>query len=458
MKSSILITGASGFVGKTLIRKLELSKFNSVYLLIPEQDVPDALKNIGKNVVILRGDITDPEVHKVIPENINILLHMAAITGKAGRAEYEKVNFEAFKDIVISGKKKGLEKVIFISTIAVKFSKRKRYFYSFSKEKAEQFLNGSGMEYSILRPTMILGSGSPVFKGFSMFAGLPLIPLFGGGKAIIQPVHLDDVCSTIIQILTKSIFKGDTYDIGGPDKLSIREFLKRISEAKGKRPAFLSIPMWIPVSIISILDRIIYSFLPLTLGQLATFRNDSVAEDNIILKGMTGEFADIDVMIKDSVQGELDDQKFSRAVRECRVFTKYLIGKKSTHYNEKKYVEFLSKTDTSHLNGFDKILSGLAVKSPLFTKICDAYSRFFFQHSLLRKKLGTLFAILETSPVTYRYIDDIGSKNIFTILINLGFRGAWLVFHLFLSILFFLPLQILVGRGGKKQLKGEGRE
>lgn len=458
MKPSILITGASGFVGRTLIGKLDHSEFNKVYLLVPEPDVPDSLKKHGENVVILHGDITDPEVHKIIPDNINILLHMAAITGKAARTEYEKVNFEAFKDIVISGKKRGLEKVLFISTIAVKFSKRKRYFYSFSKEKAEQFLQESGIAYSIMRPTMILGSGSPVYKGFSMFAGLPLIPLFGGGKAIIQPVHLEDVCSIIIQILTKSIFRGDTYDIGGPDKLTIREFLIKISESKGKRPKFLPIPMWIPVSIISILERIMYSFLPLTLGQLATFRNDSVAEDNVIIKELSGGLTDIDTMIKDSVKGELDEQQYNQAVRECRVFTKYLIGKRSTAYNEMKYVEFLSKTDTTHLNGFDKILSGLAVKSPLFTKICDAYSRFFFQHSLLRKKLGTLFAILETSPVTYRYIDDIGSKSIFAILINLGFRGAWFAFHLFISILFFLPLQILLGRGGNRQHKGEGSE
>jgi len=458
MKSSILITGASGFVGKTLIGKLNLSEFNKVYLLIPEPDVPDELTKHGENVVILHGDITDPEVHKIIPDKINILLHMAAITGKAAKSDYEKVNFEAFKDIVISGGKKGLEKVLFISTIAVKFSKRKRYFYSFSKEKAEQFLKGSGVKYSILRPTMILGSGSPVFKGFSMFAGLPLTPLFGGGKAIVQPVHLEDVCKTIIHILTKSIFNGNAYDIGGPDKLSIKNFLNKISEMKGKRPRFLSIPMWIPVSIISVLERIVYSILPLTLGQLATFRNDSVAEENIILKELSGGFSDINSMIKDSVKGEFDEQQYQLEVRECRVFTKYLIGKRSTAYNEKKYSEFLSKTDTTHLNGFDKLLSGIAVRSPFFTKICDAYSRFFFQHSLLRKKLGTLFAILETSPVTYRYIDDIGSKNIFVILISLGFRGAWFAFHLFISIFFFLPLQILLGRGGDKKHKGEGLE
>ena len=458
MKSSILITGISGFVGKTLIGKLDLSEFKKVYLVIPEKDVPDTLKDPGGNIVILNYDITDPAFHESIPDKIDTLLHMAAITGKAARSEYEKVNFEAFRDLVTDMKRKGLKKVLFISTIAVKFSRRKRYFYSYSKEKAEQFLKGSGVEYTVLRPTMILGAGSPVFKGFSMFAGLPLIPLFGGGKAIIQPVHLYDICNSIIYILKKSLFKGGTYDIGGPDKITIKEFLKKISDSKGKSPKFLPVPMWIPVSIISVLERIVYSILPLTLGQLATFRNNSVADDNIILKELSGDFRLIDEMIDESVENEINELKRMNSVRECRIFTKYLIGKKSTSYNEMKYVEFLSKTNTAHLNGFDKILSGLAAKSPLFTKICDAYSRFFFQHSLLRKKLGTLFAILETSPVTYRYIDDIGSKNIFTILINLGFRGAWFAFHLFVSILFFLPLQVLFGRGGNKQLKGEGSE
>ncbi len=452
MRSSILLTGISGFVGKKLIKELDLTEFERVFLLIPEKSIPEQFDDLPDNVVILKGDLSDPEI---LPEKFDTLLHMAAITGKDKRSQYEKVNFELFRQLVESGKEKGLKKVLFVSTIAVKFRKRKRYFYSFSKEKAEQFLINSGLEYSIIRPTMILGSGSPVFKGFSMFAGLPVIPLFGGGKAVIQPVHLKDVCATIKYILGNSIFRKEVYELGGPDKISIKEFLREISRKKGKKVRFFPIPMWIPVSIISILERVMYSILPLTMGQLATFRNDSIADENRIITELSTDFAGIDEMIEDSLDGEVYEHQLVKNLKECRVFTKYLIGKKPTQYNERKYLEFLSKADLQPLNGFDGILSGLASKTPLFTKICDAYSRFFFPHSVLRNKLGTLFAILETSPVTYKYIDDIGSKNIFVILFSLGFRGAWFAFHLFLSIFFFLPLQILTGRNKAKSKGGE---
>ncbi len=455
MKPSILITGISGFLGNVLINKLDLSVYNNVYILILEDKIPAHLKNIGKNIKILKGDITDHKVHELIPGNIEILLHMAAVTGKASEEVYDKVNFRAFRDLVRSMKEKDLKKVLFISTIAVKFSKRRRYFYSFSKEKAEHFLKGSGVKYSILRPTMILGSGSPVLKGFSMLSGLPLVPLFGGGKAIIQPVHIDDVCKSVIYILSNSLFNGGIFDIGGPDKLTVKDFLKKISQEKGKKARFIYIPMWMMVFLISILEKMVYSFLPITLGQLATFRNDSVAGDNIILKELSSDFVGIDKMVTDSVQSELKDYKNKEYLKECRVFTKYLIGRRSTEYNEKKYLEFLEKADIISLNKFDSLLSRIALISPLFTKICDGYSRFFFQHSILRKKLGTLFAILETSPESYRYIDDIGSKSIIMILISLGLRGMWFAFHLFFSIFFFLPLQIIFGRGKRKNPEGD---
>ncbi|MEN8222237.1 MAG: NAD-dependent epimerase/dehydratase family protein [Acidobacteriota bacterium] len=456
MNSSILITGISGFVGKSLISKLDLSKFKKIFLLIPEENIPDQFKELPDNAVIIRGDLSDPGIVEMIPEKFDTLLHMAAITGKDKKSQYEKVNYELFRDLVESGKGKGLKKVLFISTIAVKFRKRKRYFYSYSKEKAENFLKSSGLEFTIVRPTMILGPGSPVFKGFSMFAELPVIPLFGGGKAIIQPVHLNDICNSVKYILGNSVFRNEVYDLGGPDKLSIKEFFKRISEKKGKKARFLPVPMWIPVSIISVLERVLYNVLPLTLGQLATFRNDSIADKNTLMTELSSGFSEIDEMIEESVEGEMIGHQLEKNLKECRVFTKYLIGKKPTEYNEKKYIEFLSKTNIRPLNGFDKILSGLAVKSSLLTKFCDAYSRFFFPNSTLRNKLGTLFAILETSPVTYKYIDDIGEKNIFTIFILLGFRGAWFVFHLFISIFFFLPLQILTGRN--KPISKEGEE
>jgi len=457
MKSSILITGISGFVGSALLKDLDFFKFKKVYLLVPEEEA-GSLKRVPENTVVLQGDMTGPALEDLLPQEFDTVLHMAALTGKAPRRAYDKVNFEAFRDIITIGKERGLKNVLFVSTIAVKFRKRSRYFYSYSKEKAENFLTASGLKYSIIRPTMILGGGSPVFRGFSMFGGLPLIPLFGGGRAVVQPVHLKDISAMITHILHGSIYDNSVYDAGGPDRISIRDFLKKISEAKGKTPRFLPVPMWIPVSVISVLDRIIYPLLPLTMGQLATFRNDSLGDGSTILKGSGRNLTGIDKMISDSIAGEIAAGVYRKALTECRVFTKYMIGRKPTSYNEMKYVEFLEKSGITPFNRFDRILSGIAAGSPFLTKFCDGYSRFFFPHSTLRKKLGTLFAILETSPETYKSVDDIRSGNRMIFLLSLGFRGAWFAFHLFLSILVFLPLQVLTGRVGAAPAKGGALE
>ncbi len=454
MKPSIFITGISGFVGRTLFGKLNFDLFDSVYMLIPESDIPESFTKIPNNVKILKGDISDKKSYESVLDKTDTVLYMAAITGKAKESEYEKINFKAFEQFVEISESKGVKNILFVSTIAVKFKKRKRYFYSFTKEKAENVLKKSSLNYSIFRPTMILGDGSPVFKGFSMFAGLPIIPLFGGGKAVVQPVNVDDISDALIYTIENSVFKGEIYEIGGPDKITIKDFLKMISITKGKDAKFLPIPMWIPVSVISLLERIAYSVLPLTLGQLATFRNDSVAEDNLILRGPGKKFIGIEKMVSESVTSEKKVADIFIKLKECRVYTKYLIGENPTPYVEKKYLEFLEKVDTDFKNGFDKLLSGLSVKTQIFTKICDGYSRFFFPHSTLRKKLGYLFAILETSPITYKYIDDIGSKKLFSILFSLSIRGFWMVFHLLISVLFFLPLQVLLGRG-KTETEGE---
>ena len=455
MKPNILITGISGFVGKVFLSRMDFSRYNEVYLLIPEPELPVGSVGFPDNVRVIKGNIEDLSFLDQINGGIDTLLHMAAVTGKVPRRTYDRVNAEAFNELLLEGKKKGIKNVLFISTIAVSFTKKKRYFYAFSKEKADELLIGSGYRFSVIRPTMILGKDSPVLKGFSIFAGSPLIPLFGGGKAVVQPVHVNDICKTVDHILENSVFTGAIFEIGGPDQITIRDFLGKISLAGGKKPRFLPIPMWIPLLLISILDRLVYSLTPLTLGQLATFRNDSIAKDNIILKKIGKEFIPLDDMIRESMDYDRARAGDMDSLNECSVYSRYLIGASPTPYVERKYLDFIKKVDTRPLNTFDRILLRISSKNPFFAKVCDAYSRFFFPHSTLRKKLGHLFAILEISPGTFQIIDDIGNKKPLSILVSLFFRGAWFAVHLSFSALVFLPLQLITGRGGKTGEKGE---
>jgi hypothetical protein len=99
----------------------------------------------------------------------------------------------------------------------------------------------------------------------------------------------------------------------------------------------------------------------------------------------------------------------------------------------------------------DALLLKLASRRPLFTRMADAYSRFFRSDSTPRKKLAYLVAILEVSPPYYRYYDRADGPGKLGFLVKFGLKGAGLALHLLLSVLFLLPLQILAKLVKKKQ-------
>ncbi len=450
MRSSILITGGSGFVGIELLRGFDFASFKKVFIMVRDRGKLYNIVQLPVNAELVEGDLENTDSYDKILKEIDTVIHLAAVTGKASKKKYYDINYNSTKNLVDNCERYGVKKFLFVSTIAVKFEKKKRYFYAFSKLETEDYLKKSSLDFVILRPTMILGKGSPVFTGFSAFAGLPVILMFGKGQVKVQPVHVKDIAAVIKLILNKSDFKNDVIEAGGPDKISLKNFVKTIALKKGKKGRFFHFPMWILAPVLYLMDKIIYPLLPITFGQLASFRNDSTADSHPMMEELRGSLFSLDKMIENSLTGEAEDREMADSLRECKVFSNYLIGKDPSDYTSAKYLEFLNKVDNYPRDDFDSILLKIGKRSPFFTKISDAYSRFFYPHSVLRKKLGYLFAIIETSPKSYKYIDNIGKKGKLSVFISLSFRGIWFAFHLPFSAVFLLPLQVLKGRKRKK--------
>ena len=76
---------------------------------------------------------------------------------------------------------------------------------------------------------MIMGKGSQVFEGLAKLTGLPIIPLFGKGTVKIQPVHVEDVVKGIRQIDKESRYQNEILEIGGPETISLKDFLVKIA-------------------------------------------------------------------------------------------------------------------------------------------------------------------------------------------------------------------------------------
>jgi len=458
-KPSILITGAAGFVGTQLLAHLDTSKYQTIYCLARKREdirLPDLTEQEREKITTIQGDLLNSSTYESVLKQVDTVIHLAAVTGKVNPRDYFKVNAYATMLLLDRCKKAGVKHFLFSSSIAAAFKNKYRYFYAQSKEQAENYVKTSGLKFTIIRPTMIMGKGSPVFAGLAQLAGLPIIPVFGKGKTRIQPIHVMDVAAAIQAIENDSRYNDEVLELGGPEVISIDDFLKKIALSRGKKkPRVFHLPIGIIGFFLSILERVVYGLLPLTVGQLASFRNEGTAAENSLFKRLSPGMMGIEKIIKDSLETDEDDPSAAAEVpaaltRECQTFCRYLSKQKPTAYVIKKYHLCHQELGFKPVDFHDALLLKLAGRSPFFTRMVDAYSRFFRPGSTARGKLAYLFAILEVSTPYFRCYDTADGPGKLGFLVKAGLKGAGLALHLSISVLFLFPLQILAKLIGKK--------
>jgi NADH dehydrogenase len=459
-KPSLLITGAAGLVGTQLLAHLDTSKYKTIYCLDRKREdiqLPDLTEQEREKITTIQADLLDSSTYESILEQVDTVIHLAAVTGKVNPEDYFKVNAYATMLLLDRCKKAGVKHFLFFSSIAVAFKNKYRYFYAHSKEQAENYVKTSGLKFTILRPTMIMGKDSPVFAGLAQLAGLPIIPVFGNGKTRIQPIHVLDVVKAIQTIENNSRYKDEVLELGGPEVISIKDFVKKIALNRGKKkPRTFHLPIGLFVFSLSILERVVYGLLPMTVGQLASFRNEGTAEENSLTKQLSPGMMGIEKIIRDSLETDEDDPSAlaevpAALIRECQTFCRYLVKQKPNTYVIKNYHLCQQKLGFTPVDFHDALLLKLAGRTPFFTRMADAYSRFFRPDSTTREKLAYLVAILEVSTPSFRYYDTADGPGKLGFLVKAGLKGAGLALHLLISALFLFPLQILAKLTGKKQ-------
>jgi NADH dehydrogenase len=198
------------------------------------------------------------------------------VTGKARPADYARGNVEATEALVKAAERAGVGRFVFVSSIAVSFADRRHYPYSDSKAAAEAVVRSSSLQTTIVRPTMILGAGSPIQQALEKLARLPVAPMFGDGKTMVNPVEVDDVAALLAALVHDADAAGAVIEVGGPAAYPMTELFARLRG--GGAPKFLHLPLKPLRELLAILEGPLLPLMPLTAGQLASFANDGVAE------------------------------------------------------------------------------------------------------------------------------------------------------------------------------------
>jgi len=193
----------------------------------------------------------------------------------------------------------GVRRFIYISTIAAKFRDQHRYYYAQSKCQAEELVKSSGLRYTIVRPTIVIGKGAAVLEGLSRLAGAPVIPMFGSGRALVQPVAIEDLIACLAEILEGDAFGNRTVEIGGPEVISMEELLVKIRRVQGKADgSILHLPAKLVAAGVGLLESFLLPLLPFTAGQIASFTNDGVADDDPCVAQWKARMKSVDQMLR----------------------------------------------------------------------------------------------------------------------------------------------------------------
>ncbi|MCV0400890.1 MAG: NAD-dependent epimerase/dehydratase family protein [Nitrosopumilus sp.] len=217
----IVVTGASGFIAKNL-RKY-LSEKNVDLISISRND----FKNFKCETKIISKNYDEKNILKKI-KNSNALIHLVGIGKQSVKTDYDMINTDLTKHVVNLTKKANITKIVYLSGLGVSSSTSLSYFIS--KYNAEKQIINSGLDFTIFRPSYIVGKDDLFSKHLKKQIKSGEIKIPGSGKYLIQPIHVSDVVKVIFESTYRSKFNGKIIDLVGPDYITYEKYVKLFSK------------------------------------------------------------------------------------------------------------------------------------------------------------------------------------------------------------------------------------
>jgi uncharacterized protein YbjT (DUF2867 family) len=231
----ILITGATGYIGRHLVARL-VAQGERPRCLVRDTKRAAAILPADK-VELVRGDTVDSATLQEAVRGIDTIVHAAFITADHKEStgnHYEDTNVRGTANLIQAAKDAGVKRIIEISGLGTKEDKPGSYMQG--RFLAEKMLKESGVDWTIIQPSVLFGKDAPFIKGLTdLIRTAPVVPLIGGGKTLFQPIYVEDVVTVIIKVLEDPArTSGKTYTIGGPAYYSFSQVIDILLETMHK--------------------------------------------------------------------------------------------------------------------------------------------------------------------------------------------------------------------------------
>jgi uncharacterized protein YbjT (DUF2867 family) len=283
----VTVFGGSGFLGRNVVHALAKRDYR-IRVAVRRPELAGHLQPLGKvgQIHAVQANLRFPASIAAAMRDSHVAINLVGILAESGAQTFEAVQGAGAGAVAKAAAAIGA-RMVHVSAIGADENSPSRY--GRSKAAGEKAVLSTVPSATIMRPSVVFGPEDQFTNRFASLARIsPALPLIGGGITRLQPVYVGDVAIAVADAVDGKTKAGATYELGGPEVLTMREIMELILATTERKRMLVSLPFGLAK-----LQALFLQFAPgafkLTPDQVALLRNDNVVSDAAKAAGLTLE-------------------------------------------------------------------------------------------------------------------------------------------------------------------------
>lgn len=283
----VTVFGGSGFLGRHVVRALAKRDFR-IRVAVRRPDLAGHLQPLGRvgQIHAVQANLRYPQSIEAAARDAHVVVNLVGILAETGRQRFDALHIAGAEQIARTARALG-QRLVHISAIGA--DENSASDYARSKAMGEKAVRAAVPTATIIRPSVLFGPEDEFFNRFAALARMmPVLPLVGGGSTRLQPVFVGDVASAIADAVEDKLRAGATYELGGPDVMTLREVMEFVLKTIQRHRLLAPLPF-----ALAKIEALLLQFAPapftLTPDQVELLKHDNVVSDAAKQAGLTLE-------------------------------------------------------------------------------------------------------------------------------------------------------------------------
>ena len=283
----VTVFGGSGFLGRSVVRALAKRDYR-IRVAVRRPELAGHLQPLGRvgQIHAVQANLRYPASIEAALRDSHAAINLVGILAEGGAQTFEAVQDKGAGAVARAAAAVGAD-MVHVSAIGADENSLSRY--GRSKAAGEKAVLSAVPSATILRPSVVFGPEDQFTNRFAALAKVsPMLPLIGGGVTRLQPVYVGDVATAVADAVDGKTKPGATYELGGPEVLTMREIMEFILATIERKRMLVSLPFGLAK-----LQALFLQFAPgafkLTPDQVVLLGSDNVVSDTAKAAGLTLE-------------------------------------------------------------------------------------------------------------------------------------------------------------------------